>query len=266
MLKEEQLRITELGMGRTFFSGGFIKFQTDKQIQNFLGTNPKKENLENLKLVYWIGGNDMRLASEILHQHEVKDNPIIKRSIQDIGNQVEKFAKAGISFMIIPNVPDIAYTPKFFRQFVENTTLNGKKLFHETKWYRSSGISEEAFEQLLDEANLPSNATYEDVMKASIKKLLEIQKEDSSDSNVEKWFQKYQEERNKLSSLGQHFNNGVDKELDRVKKNHPNLVILRPDISSMILEVVAHPEHYGFTNATGTASRTFSGAVANTFR
>lgn len=257
---------TDLGMGRTFFSGGFIKFQTDKQIQNFLATNPRKEDLENLKLVYWIGGNDMRLASEILNKHKVEDNPIINRSIQDIGHQVEKLANTGISFMIIPNVPDIAYTPKFFRQFAENTTLNGKKLFHEKKWYRPSGISEEAFEQLLDEPNLSSNATYEDVIKASIKKLLEMQKEDSSDSNVEKWFQKYQEERNKLSSLGQHFNNGVDKELEKVKKNHPNLVILRPDISSMILEVVAHPDHYGFTNATGTASKTFSGAVANIFR
>ena len=73
-------------------------------------------------------------------------------------------------------------------------------------------------------------------------------------------------DRRGLSSLGKHFNEGVDKELEKVKKNHPNLIILRPDISSMILEVVEHPEYYGFTNATGTASKTFSGAVANIFR
>ncbi|MCF0162792.1 MAG: autotransporter outer membrane beta-barrel domain-containing protein [Fusobacterium necrophorum] len=256
---------TELGMGRTFFSGGFIKFQTEKQIQNFLATKPKKEDLNTLKVVYWIGGNDMRLASEILNKHKVTENPIINKSIQDIGKQVEKLADNGVSFMVIPNVPDIAYTPKFFRQFAENTTLNGKTLFREKKWYRPSGISEESFNQLLDEPNLSTNIKHEEIIKAAIKKLLEMQKGDSSDDNVKKWFQKYQEERDKLSSLGKHFNEGVGKELEKVKKKHSNLVILRPDISSMILEVVAHPEHYGFTNATGTASKTFSGAVANIF-
>ncbi|MDY6172038.1 MAG: autotransporter outer membrane beta-barrel domain-containing protein [Fusobacterium necrophorum] len=255
---------TKLGMGRTFFSGSFIKFQTEEQIQNFLATKPKREDLSTLKVVYWIGGNDMRLASEILNKHEVTGNPIINKSIQDIGNQVKQLADNGISFMIIPNVPDIAYTPKFFKQFAENTPLNGETLFREKKWYHFYGISKEDFDKLLDEPSLSKNAKHEEIIKATIKKLLEMQKRNSSD--VEKWFEKYQEEKKKISSLGKHFNEGVDKELEKVKKNHPNLVILRPDISSMILEVVAHPEHYGFTNVTGTASKTFSGAVANIFR
>lgn len=255
---------TELGMGRTFFSGGFIKFQTEKQIQNFLATKSHREDLNTLKVVYWIGGNDMRLASEILNTHEVAENPIINKSIRDIGNQVQQLADNGISFMIIPNVPDIAYTPKFFKQFAENSVLDGEKLFREKKWYHFSGISERDFDKLLDEPDLSKNAKHEKIIKAAIKKLLEMQKGNSAD--VEKWFEKYQEEKKRLSSLGKHFNEGVDKELEKVKKKHPNLIILRPDISSMILEVVEHPEYYGFTNATGTASKTFSGAVANIFR
>ncbi|MCF0260675.1 MAG: PTS transporter subunit EIIC, partial [Erysipelotrichaceae bacterium] len=175
-------------------------------VLTFLLTKPKKEDLNTLKVVYWIGGNDMRLASEILNKHKVTENPIINKSIQDIGKQVEKLADNGVSFMVIPNVPDIAYTPKFFRQFAENTTLNGKTLFREKKWYRPSGISEESFNQLLDEPNLSTNIKHEEIIKAAIKKLLEMQKGDSSDDNVKKWFQKYQEERDKLSSLGKHFN------------------------------------------------------------
>lgn len=153
MLKEELLQIQNSEWEEPF-QWGFIKFQTEKQIQNFLATKPHREDLNTLKVVYWIGGNDMRLASEILNKHEVAENPIINKSIQDIGNQVQQLADNGISFMIIPNVPDIAYTPKFFKQFAENTVLDGERLFREKKWYRFSGISERDFDKLLDEPDL----------------------------------------------------------------------------------------------------------------
>lgn len=256
---------TNLGMGRNFFSGSFIKFQTDKQVNTFLKTvnKNKQEDLKNLKLVYWIGGNDMRLASEVI---DSSAKEIINKSIEDIGKQVKQLADNGIPFMIIPNVPDIAYTPKFFKQFAETTKIDGKLLYKEKKWYSSKGVTEDFFENLLDEVKLEPEKSFDDIIKNAIKKLLEKQNENSSEENINKWFNKYKEEREKLSNLGKYFNYGVDQELKKIVESNKNFHILRPDISSMISEVVKYPEYYGFTNVTGTASKTFSSAVANIFR
>ncbi|MCY7008243.1 SGNH/GDSL hydrolase family protein [Fusobacterium simiae] len=258
---------TDLGMGRNFLSGSFIKFQTAKQINSFLKIKPKKENLKNYKVVYWIGGNDMRLASEVIDKYKtVEANSIINKSIQDIGKQIKQLADEGITFMIVPNVPDIAYTPKFFKQFTQTIKIDGKLLYNEKRWYRRGGIRDDEFDNLLDEPSLKTGATHDEIIKNAIKKMLEKQGEDASEEKVNKWFARYKEEREKLSRLGKHLNQGVDNELEKIKKTHPELAILRPDISSMISEVVAYPEYYGFTNASGTASKTFSSAVANIFR
>lgn len=253
----------DLGMGRTFFSGGFIKFQTSKQIDAFL-SKFKRENANDLKVVYWIGGNDMRLASEVIHDSPIKENKIINKSIVDIGKQLRKLTENGISFIIVPDVPDIAYTPKFFKQFAQNTTLDGVTLYTEKTWKTfGKGISEDEFQELVDTSQ---GKKQEEVIRSAIEELLKKQKITPSKELVDKWVQKYKEEEKNLSSLGKYFNEGVDKELEALKQENPKVSFLRPKVSDMITEVVEHPEYYGFTNTTGTAAKNFSSAVLNISR
>lgn len=254
----------DLGMGRTFFSGGFIKFQTSKQIDDFLSNLNAEKEREKLKVVYWIGGNDMRLASEVIHDSPIEENKIMNKSVRDIGKQLKKLTENGISFIIIPDVPDIAYTPKFFKQFAKNTILEGQKLYTEKSWKNfQKGISEDEFEKLLDSSQ---GEKHEEVIKSAIQELLKKQQIVPTKELVEKWYEKYKEEGKNTSALGEYFNKGVDNELEKLKEKNPKVSFLRPKVSDMISEVVEHPEYYGFNNTTGSAAKTFSSAVVNILR
>lgn len=252
---------TDLGIESPF--GGFIKLQSQNQIDQFFNLNPKKENFKNMKVIYWIGGNDMRLVSKVSDEKKVKDT--ILKSSNDIENQIKKLNKKGINFMIIPTVPDISYTPKFFKQFATTYKIDGKNLFKEKSgWFSflSSGLSIDNLNKLLDEPEKRSE-NFDNIIKDTIKKLLIMQKQDSSKENIDKWYTAYKNEREKLSKISDDFNLLITQKIDKIQKENPNLKVLRPDVSELIKEVAIHPKYYGFTNITGSACKTFGDALAN---
>ena len=63
-----------IGLGNTLLTGSAIKFQTGKQIKRFFDLNKNQENFKNLKVIYLIGGNDLRLVSEISNTDQDKAN------------------------------------------------------------------------------------------------------------------------------------------------------------------------------------------------
>lgn len=248
---------TDLGMDLGGISGK-ISFQTQKQISAFFRLNkPSEEELKNLRTVYWIGGNDMRLVFE---GNKYTEYNIIDKSIDDIGKQTKRLVDSGVKFMIVPKVPDISYTPKFLKQFGKMVKINGETLYKEPGWF-SSGLSEDNFEKILDIPSWAEGSSHDEIIKKAIEEILKKQKKNHSESEVNKWFTRYKEEKKKLSDLGKYLNEGVDKKLQKLQEENSDLSILRPDISTMITEAVEHPELYGFTNAVGTASKRFSSVM-----
>ena len=242
---------------------GHLKLQTVKQINKFLASGKTHEELENHRVVFLVGGNDLRIPFE---NNDYADKKIMDKSIKDVGKQAELLAKEGVKFLIIPKVPDISYTPKFLKTFGKVEKIDGETLYKEKGFFSFSGIKEEEYDNILDLLEYKDGDTHETIIKRAIKELLVKQKKDSSEKEINKWYSKYLEKKKELSDLCMYFNEGVDKELEDLKRfRHPNLAIARPDISKMFKEAVENPELYGFTNGVGTAVKSFSSAITPSF-
>lgn len=247
-----------LGMGNGFFQGGFIKMTGEKEINYFL--NDKPQNLQDKKFVYWFGGNDLRLASEKVHEYSSKNNPIINKSIKDVKSQIKTLIDKGAKFIIVPNSPDMAYTPAFFKNFATTVKINGNTLMGKRHWYKK-GLPSTFLDNLVDEPVGVKETDVNEVVKESIRKILIAQGESNIDKQTEIWFKQYKAERELVTDLVNYYNDGVTSAINDLKRD--DLIIIRPDTNKTLNEIIKHPSYYGFTNITGTAVVQYSDAITN---
>lgn len=247
----------DLGMGNSFFEGSFIKMTGAREMKYFFEDKP--QNIEKKKFVYWFGGNDLRLASEKVHEYTSEKNPLINKSIGDVKEQVKTLLDHGAKFVIVPNSPDMAYTPSFFKNFASTAKINGETLMGKKAWYKKD-LPSTFLDSLVDSPET-KDPHMEVVVKEAIRKILIAQGDKNVDSSTEVWFKKYKEERALVTDLVNYYNSGVDKALGELKRD--GVVILRPDTNKTFNEIVKHPDYYGFTNITGTAVVQYSDAITN---
>lgn len=225
--------------------------------------------IEQAKFVYWLGGNDLRLASPTINRKDPRNNDIIKKSIRDVETQLERLMSIDARFFIVPEAPNLAYTPNFLHNFIDNAKVvvdgktysllsdrNGKKAYDRDTLIRYLDDRKhhkgESFRQVFENALENVVAYYNDgwLTEGAIKELNAWKQELSTALLAE-------------TELVRAYNDGVDQVITRLleKRRNRSITILRPKIDRLFDDIISNYTAYGFNNVTGSATSSFSSGV-----
>lgn len=237
--------------------------QTANEIDNFIKHNAQgKFQTKDTKFVYWIGGNDLARAYDQINLHNPRDNKVIKRSVVDVEKQLKKLMDVGGRFLIVPNAPNIANTPSFTLDFIKHAQVNldGKRY---SLLGRTGRVSEELMTRFLDDQNNQGKSPRE-VIYAAFEMALKrhygsMTKQASRELTL--WKQTFNAHAIAQRELVRAYNQGVDKAITRLQQQYPDVVIYRPDIETVLDDIMAHYQEFGFNNISGAAAKPFSSKV-----
>ncbi|OBW90850.1 SGNH/GDSL hydrolase family protein [Gallibacterium anatis] len=268
------------------FAGPQGKFSPElgDEIKYYLKSNRIIQDQDN-KYIFWIGGNDLRLADDAIPLDDPNLNTDQSKNsgILESVNYVEKYLRTLLidskaKFLIVPNAPNIAATPNFTNNFLSDASISfyntslGLTNCRGPKIFRCRGIEvkkEELIRYMDDQKNNGKSVkeVIYDAFAYAMRKYYRIPNgQPLSGDALEEWNlwkQHFDRVYAAETSLVNTFNQGVDKVIEQFK-NHPDyqdVTFIRPNIQLLLDEVIAHYQDFGFNNVSGAAADSFTSAV-----
>ncbi|KGQ61741.1 SGNH/GDSL hydrolase family protein [Gallibacterium anatis] len=255
---------------------GALSPKLSDEINNYLS----RRNTQNqdYKYIFWIGGNDLRLADDDINlgdpniSTDQSQNKKIQGSIGAVETQLKKLlVKGNAKFVIVPNAPNIANTPNFTNNFLSDGRIyfNGwKSLLGGRKFLGFGGINKNDVIRFLDDQNnhgRPAKDVIYDAFEFVLRKHYNIPQSKPLTSaafqELQQWKRQFERVYKAETSLVNTFNQGVDKVIENLKAQHPDVTFIRPNIQLLLDEVMSHYTEFGFNNVSGAAADSFTSAV-----
>ena len=256
---------------------GALSPKLSDEINNYLRSRRNTQN-QDYKYIFWIGGNDLRLADDDINlgdpniSTDQSQNKKIQGSIGAVETQLKKLlVKGNAKFVIVPNAPNIANTPNFTNNFLSDGRIyfNGwKSLLGGRKFLGFGGINKNDVIRFLDDQNnhgRPAKDVIYDAFEFVLRKHYNIPQSKPLTSaafqELQQWKRQFERVYKAETSLVNTFNQGVDKVIENLKAQHPDVTFIRPNIQLLLDEVMSHYTEFGFNNVSGSAANPFTSAV-----
>lgn len=242
-----------------------------QQINNYLNNGVDSQALH----ILWGGGNDM---PAILARAVVSGNATASvlsdaaATAQTSATQWATLRQAGVNFVIAPTVPNVAYTPSLFQQFVATAANQfGAQVDAVASGYGSAATA--AFQQAyqaasasLNSSTQTSQADFEQarqqVLRNTVAALYSSPLGAVLAANLDQTtftttlLQQYQTFATQAASATKMLNEATTTALNRVGGN-----IVRIDTDALFSDMLARPADYGLTNTVGTVCASTTQAV-----
>ena len=256
---------------------GALSPKLSDEINNYLRSRRNTQN-QDYKYIFWIGGNDLRLADDDINlgdpniSTDQSQNKKIQGSIGAVETQLKKLlVKGNAKFVIVPNAPNIANTPNFTNNFLSDGRIyfNGwKSLLGGRKFLGFGGINKNDVIRFLDDQNnhgRPAKDVIYDAFEFVLRKHYNIPQgkplTSAAFQELQQWKRQFERVYKAETSLVNTFNQGVDKVIENLKAQHPDVTFIRPNIQLLLDEVMSHYTEFGFNNVSGSAANPFTSAV-----
>ncbi|MDK9431082.1 SGNH/GDSL hydrolase family protein [Gallibacterium anatis] len=256
---------------------GALSPKLSDEINNYLSSRRKTQN-QDYKYIFWIGGNDLRLADDDINlgdpniSTDQSQNKKIQGSIGAVETQLKKLLINGkAKFVIVPNAPNIANTPNFTNNFLSDGRIyfdGWKSLLGGRKFLGFGGINKNDVIRFLDDQNnhgRPAKDVIYDAFEFVLRKHYNIPQgkplTSAAFQELQQWKRQFERVYKAETSLVNTFNQGVDKVIENLKAQHPDVTFIRPNIQLLLDEVMSHYTEFGFNNVSGSAANPFTSAV-----
>lgn len=258
---------------------GALSPKLSDEINNYLGSR-RSRNTQNqdYKYIFWIGGNDLRLADDDISlgdpniSTDQSQNKKIQGSIEAVETQLKKLLINGkAKFVIVPNAPNIANTPNFTNNFLSDGRIyfdGWKSLLGGRKFLGFGWINKDDVIHFLDDQNnhgRPAKDVIYDAFEFVLRKHYNIPQgkplTSAAFQELQQWKRQFERVYKAETSLVNTFNQGVDKVIENLKAQHPDVTFIRPNIQLLLDEVMSHYTEFGFNNVSGSAANPFTSAV-----
>ncbi|MFU2132257.1 SGNH/GDSL hydrolase family protein [Gallibacterium anatis] len=255
---------------------GALSPKLSDEINNYLS----RRNTQNqdYKYIFWIGGNDLRLADDDINlgdpniSTDQSQNKKIQGSIEAVETQLKKLLINGkAKFVIVPNAPNIANTPNFTNNFLSDGRIyfdGWKSLLGGRKFLGFGWINKDDVIRFLDDQNnhgRPAKDVIYDAFEFVLRKHYNIPQgkplTSAAFQELQQWKRQFERVYKAETSLVNTFNQGVDKVIENLKAQHPDVTFIRPNIQLLLDEVMSHYTEFGFNNVSGSAANPFTSAV-----
>ena len=258
---------------------GALSPKLSDEINNYLNLRSRRNTQnQDYKYIFWIGGNDLRLADDDINlgdpniSTDQSQNKKIQGSIGAVETQLKKLlVKGNAKFVIVPNAPNIANTPNFTNNFLSDGRIyfNGwKSLLGGRKFLGFGGINKNDVIRFLDDQNnhgRPAKDVIYDAFEFVLRKHYNIPQgkplTSAAFQELQQWKRQFERVYKAETSLVNTFNQGVDKVIENLKAQHPDVTFIRPNIQLLLDEVMSHYTEFGFNNVSGSAANPFTSAV-----
>ncbi|WGE53539.1 autotransporter outer membrane beta-barrel domain-containing protein [Actinobacillus equuli] len=242
-----------------------------QQIQNYLANGVKNDALH----VMWAGGNDMpailtkAIASQDALQTVQTESTV---AAQNSAQQWAALKQAGVSLLVAPTVPNVAYTPSLFQQFgasaasgfaatVEKVQTGygetAKKAFQDAFDANLAALNNTTQTNLADFENARMQvltntvgALYQSPLGAAL--AAAIDQKTFTDTLI----QQYQQFATQAASATSFLNSATTQALNSVGGN-----IVRIDTDALFKDMLSNPADFGLTNTTATVCASTTQAV-----
>ena len=256
---------------------GALSPKLSDEINNYLRSRRNTQN-QDYKYIFWIGGNDLRLADDDINlgdpniSIDQSQNKKIQGSIGAVETQLKKLlVKGNAKFVIVPNAPNIANTPNFTNNFLSDGSIyfdGWKSLLGGRKFLGFGGINKNDVIRFLDDQNnhgRPAKDVIYDAFEFVLRKHYNIPQgkplTSAAFQELQQWKRQFERVYKAETSLVNTFNQGVDKVIENLKAQHPDVTFIRPNIQLLLDEVMSHYTEFGFNNVSGSAANPFTSAV-----
>ncbi|OBW99409.1 SGNH/GDSL hydrolase family protein [Gallibacterium genomosp. 1] len=256
---------------------GALSPKLSDEINNYLGSRRNTQN-QDYKYIFWIGGNDLRLADDDISlgdpniSTDQSQNKKIQGSIEAVETQLKKLLINGkAKFVIVPNAPNIANTPNFTNNFLSDGRIyfdGWKSLLGGRKFLGFGWINKDDVIRFLDDQNnhgRPAKDVIYDAFEFVLRKHYNIPQgkplTSAAFQELQQWKRQFERVYKAETSLVNTFNQGVDKVIENLKAQHPDVTFIRPNIQLLLDEVMSHYTEFGFNNVSGSAANPFTSAV-----
>ncbi|MEH8067497.1 SGNH/GDSL hydrolase family protein, partial [Gallibacterium anatis] len=256
---------------------GALSPKLSDEINNYLRSRRNTQN-QDYKYIFWIGGNDLRLADDDINlgdpniSTDQSQNKKIQGSIGAVETQLKKLlVKGNAKFVIVPNAPNIANTPNFTNNFLSDGRIyfdGWKSLLGGRKFLGFGWINKDDVIRFLDDQNnhgRPAKDVIYDAFEFVLRKHYNIPQgkplTSAAFQELQQWKRQFERVYKAETSLVNTFNQGVDKVIENLKAQHPDVTFIRPNIQLLLDEVMSHYTEFGFNNVSGSAANPFTSAV-----
>ncbi|KGQ29849.1 hypothetical protein P375_11760, partial [Gallibacterium genomosp. 2] len=256
---------------------GSLSPKLSDEINNYLRSRRNTQN-QDYKYIFWIGGNDLRLADDDINlgdpniSTDQSQNKKIQGSIEAVETQLKKLLINGkAKFVIVPNAPNIANTPNFTNNFLSDGRIyfdGWKSLLGGRKFLGFGWINKDDVIRFLDDQNnhgRPAKDVIYDAFEFVLRKHYNIPQgkplTSAAFQELQQWKRQFERVYKAETSLVNTFNQGVDKVIENLKAQHPDVTFIRPNIQLLLDEVMSHYTEFGFNNVSGSAANPFTSAV-----
>ena len=256
---------------------GALSPKLSDEINNYLRSRRNTQN-QDYKYIFWIGGNDLRLADDDINlgdpniSTDQSQNKKIQGSIGAVETQLKKLlVKGNAKFVIVPNAPNIANTPNFTNNFLSDGSIyfdGWKSLLGGRKFLGLGWINKDDVIRFLDDQNnhgRPAKDVIYDAFEFVLRKHYNIPQgkplTSAAFQELQQWKRQFERVYKAETSLVNTFNQGVDKVIENLKAQHPDVTFIRPNIQLLLDEVMSHYTEFGFNNVSGSAANPFTSAV-----
>ena len=256
---------------------GALSPKLSDEINNYLRSRRNTQN-QDYKYIFWIGGNDLRLADDDINlgdpniSTDQSQNKKIQGSIGAVETQLKKLLINGkAKFVIVPNAP-ILRTPQILLTIfflMGAIYFNGwKSLLGGRKFLGFGWINKDDVIRFLDDQNnhgRPAKDVIYDAFEFVLRKHYNIPQgkplTSAAFQELQQWKRQFERVYKAETSLVNTFNQGVDKVIENLKAQHPDVTFIRPNIQLLLDEVMSHYTEFGFNNVSGSAANPFTSAV-----
>ena len=258
---------------------GALSPKLSDEINNYLNLRSRRNTQnQDYKYIFWIGGNDLRLADDDINlgdpniSTDQSQNKKIQGSIGAVETQLKKLLINGkAKFVIVPNAPNIANTPNFTNNFLSDGRIyfdGWKSLLGGRKFLGFGWINKDDVIRFLDDQNnhgRPAKDVIYDAFEFVLRKHYNIPQgkplTSAAFQELQQWKRQFERVYKAETSLVNTFNQGVDKVIENLKAQHPDVTFIRPNIQLLLDEVMSHYTEFGFNNVSGSAANPFTSAV-----
>lgn len=258
---------------------GWISPKLSDEVSNYLKS---KRNVKDsdYKYILWIGGNDLRLANDDINlgsaniSADQSQHPKVRGSVQAVEKELRRLLiDAKAKFIIVPNAPNIAVTPRFTNNFISEASIyfDGRKtLLGGRRFLGFGSIDKDEVIRFLDDQNNQGRpvreviySAFEYILRKQYKLAPNQPLSSMAFQELQQWKHQFERAYRAQTSIVQTFNQGVDQVIANFKKNpeFKDVVFLRPDIQSLLNDVMTHYTEFGFNNVSGSAAHSFTSSV-----
>ncbi|MCO4168528.1 autotransporter domain-containing esterase [Actinobacillus suis] len=228
-----------------------------QQIQNYLANGVKNDALH----VMWAGGNDMpailtkAIASQDALQTVQTESTV---AAQNSAQQWAALKQSGVTLLVAPTVPNVAYTPSLFQQFGTSAASSfaaqtgygemAKEAFQDAFDANLAALNNTTQTNLADFENARMQVlanTVGALYQSSLGSALSAVIDQKTFTNT--LLQQYQQFATQAASATSFLNSATTQALNSVGGN-----VVRIDTDALFADMLSNPADFGLTNTTAT--------------